>query len=210
MKRLYINYLKRLFDLMFAIIVIICLLPVLIIVSLLIRLKLGSPVLFSQKRPGLNERIFTLYKFRSMTNKVDKDGLLLPDKLRLTKFGRFLRNSSLDELPELINIIKGEMSFVGPRPLAEDYLPHYTEKERLRHSVRPGLTGLAQINGRNTINWEERFSYDIKYVEKMSFSLDLSILLKTFINVFKSKDIGERGVDAPIDFDTYRESMKKE
>jgi len=171
----------------------------------LVRIYLGSPVIFKQQRPGLNEKIFTMYKFRTMTDERDENGELLPDSQRLTKFGRFLRSTSLDELPELFNILKGDMSIIGPRPLAIQYLPFYTEEEKIRHSVRPGLSGLAQINGRNTVDWEERFYYDIQYVNNITFVGDIKIIFKTILKVFKREDIGERGLDSPPDFDKYRQ-----
>lgn len=156
----------------------------------LVRVKLGTPVLFRQERPGKDEKIFQLYKFRSMTDQKDAEGNLLPDDIRLTKFGRLLRSTSLDELPELINIIKGDMAIVGPRPLLKEYLPYYTEEERHRHDVRPGLTGLAQVNGRNAINsWEERFAYDLDYVKHVSLAMDLKVLFLTVYKVFKRADI---------------------
>ena len=176
---MYKNYLKRLLDVFFSFILIIVLAPLLVIVAVLTRLLLGTPILFKQKRPGLNEKVFTIYKFRSMNEKKDKEGNLLPDFERLTKFGIFLRNSSLDELPELINILKGDMSFVGPRPLLVDYLRYYNDIQKRRHLVRPGLTGLAQVNGRNATTWDERFKHDINYVDSVSFFLDVKILLKT-------------------------------
>lgn len=178
--------------------------PVLLAVALAVRVKLGSPVIFKQPRPGKDEKIFTLYKFRTMTDARDENGNLLPDGERLTPLGRFLRSTSMDELPELFNILKGDMSIVGPRPLAVAYLPYYTQDERIRHSVRPGLSGLAQINGRNVITWEERFSYDIQYVNNINFCLDLKIIIKTIVAAFKRVDIGERGVDVPMDFNEYR------
>lgn len=194
-KGIYRNYFKRLFDILVSLVSIVVLSPVILISAIMIRFKLGSPVIFAVKRPGYNEEIFTIYKFRSMSNERDEHGELLPDAVRLTKFGRFLRASSLDELPELYNILTGKMSLVGPRPLAFDYLPHYKELERLRHSVRPGLTGLAQINGRNFLSWEERFAYDVYYAENISFILDMKIIFKTFFKVAKSSDMGVRGVD---------------
>ena len=202
---MYKRFFKRPMDLILALIAIVVLSPVLLIVAIFVKVKLGSPVIFKQKRPGLNEKIFTIYKFRTMTDKRDENGELLSDSVRLTKFGRILRSASLDELPELFNIIKGDMSAVGPRPLAVQYLPYYSETERMRHSVRPGLSGLAQINGRNTATWEERFNYDIKYVNKITFSRDLKIIIQTALIAIQRSDIGERGVDAPMDFDKYRE-----
>ncbi|MEN1762022.1 sugar transferase [Anoxynatronum sibiricum] len=208
-KGIYRRFLKRPMDFILSLMAIIALSPVLIIIAIFVRLKLGSPVLFKQKRPGLNEKIFTMYKFRTMTDEKDENGELLPDSVRLTKFGRMLRSTSLDELPELFNILKGDMSIVGPRPLAVQYLPYYTENERLRHSVRPGLSGLAQINGRNTATWEERFSHDIRYIKTISFACDLSIIIKTTLKAVKRSDIGERGVDAPMDFHVYRQKLSK-
>lgn len=203
-KGIYRRFLKRPMDFILSLTAIIVLSPVLIIVGVLVRVKLGSPVLFKQKRPGLNEKIFTMYKFRTMTDEKDENGELLPDSVRLTKFGRMLRSTSLDELPELFNILKGDMSIVGPRPLAVQYLPYYTETERMRHFVRPGLSGLAQINGRNTATWEERFNYDVKYVNEITFLGDFKIIFQTVLKAIQRSDIGERGVDAPIDFDKYR------
>jgi Sugar transferases involved in lipopolysaccharide synthesis len=167
----------------------IVLMPLMIIIGILVRINLGSPIIFKQKRPGKNEKIFTLYKFRTMTDKRDIDGNLLPDEYRLTKFGKFLRSTSLDELPELINIIKGDMAIVGPRPLLVEYLPYYTEEEKHRHDVRPGLTGLAQVNGRNAISWEEKLKYDTEYIKKISFYSDLKIIFKTIKKTIKREDI---------------------
>ncbi len=186
---LYSKYIKRILDFTIALILLITFLPVLIVVYIAVRVKLGSPVLFKQERPGYAEKIFTLYKFRTMTDKKDEHGDLLPDEIRLTKFGKFLRSTSLDELPELINILKGDMSFVGPRPLLIRYLPYYRENERIRSLVKPGITGLSQISGRNALNWDERFIIDVNYTNQISFMLDIKILLKTVIVVFKRKDI---------------------
>lgn len=186
---LYERYIKRLMDFTLALISIIILAPILITVAILVRVKLGSPVIFKQQRPGLNEEIFTICKFRTMTDEKDESGNLLPDKLRLTKFGRFLRSTSLDELPELFNILKGEMSIVGPRPLHVRYLPLYNEVQKLRHIARPGLTGLAQINGRNAISWEEKFELDVQYVSNITFWNDVKIIIKTFISVIKRDGI---------------------
>jgi len=204
--KIYRRFFKRLLDILLALAVIILLSPIFIIVAILVRINLGSPILFKQQRPGMNEQIFMLYKFRTMTNKRDANGELLPNRARLTKFGRFLRSTSLDELPELINILKGEMSFIGPRPLVIEYLPYYTDDERARHSVKPGLSGLAQINGRNIASWEQRFRYDIEYVNNITFLGDLKIVVKTILKVIKREDIGEIGVDAPLDFDQYRKA----
>lgn len=181
--------LKRTIDFLFALFALVTLLPVLIVVAVLVRVKLGSPILFSQQRPGLNGKIFRMYKFRSMTDERDESGALLPDKVRLTKFGSFLRSSSLDELPGLWNILKGDMSLVGPRPLLVEYLEYYTEREQLRHSLRPGLTGLAQVSGRNNLAWDERLEIDVEYVQNQSFLLDLKILYLTFIKVIKKEDV---------------------
>jgi lipopolysaccharide/colanic/teichoic acid biosynthesis glycosyltransferase len=156
---------------------------------MLVRIKLGSPVIFCQERPGKNEKIFKLYKFRTMTDARDENGELLPDEVRLTKFGKFLRSTSLDELPELWNILRGDMSIVGPRPLLVSYLPYYTEEERKRHCVSPGLTGLAQVNGRNNLTWEEKFAYDLEYVNRISFTADVKIIIKTALKVFIRADV---------------------
>lgn len=186
---IYEKYTKRLLDIVASGSALILLSPVLLITSGLVLIKMGNPILFCQERPGKDERIFKLYKFRSMKNAIDKSGRPLPDDERLTKFGRILRSTSLDELPELINILKGDMSIVGPRPLLPEYLPYYTEEERKRHSVRPGLTGLAQVNGRNTLTWEEKFAWDIKYVENISFKEDMKIIFETVLKTVKRSDI---------------------
>lgn len=176
-------------DFILSLIAIILLSPVMLILVVLVRIKLGGPVLFKQERPGKNEKIFKMYKFRSMTDKKDENGNLLPDEVRLTKFGKFLRSTSLDELPGLFSILTGKMSIVGPRPLLTEYLTYYTDLERRRHLVRPGLTGLAQINGRNYITWEERFNFDLKYVEKVTFLTDLKIVIKTVLKVVVRSNI---------------------
>lgn len=186
---MYAKYTKRILDLILSLMALIVLMPLMIIIGILVRINLGSPIIFKQKRPGKNEKIFTLYKFRTMTDKRDIDGNLLPDEYRLTKFGKFLRSTSLDELPELINIIKGDMAIVGPRPLLVEYLPYYTEEEKHRHDVRPGLTGLAQVNGRNAISWEEKLKYDTEYIKKISFYSDLKIIFKTIKKTIKREDI---------------------
>ena len=163
--------------------------PIMLIIAVLVRCNLGSPVIFTQDRPGKNERIFKLYKFRTMTDKKDKFGNLLPDEKRLPKFGRMLRSTSLDELPELFNILKGDMSIVGPRPLLVKYLPYYKSSERVRHLVRPGLTGLAQVSGRNNLGWDERLGLDVKYVNHISLKGDLQIIKQTISKVLKGSDI---------------------
>jgi undecaprenyl phosphate N,N'-diacetylbacillosamine 1-phosphate transferase len=185
----YRRYIKRALDFIMALFCLVILSPVMLIIAILVRIKLGSPVIFKQPRPGLNEKIFTMYKFRTMTDECDENGELLPDEQRLTDFGKWLRSTSLDELPELWNIFKGDMSFVGPRPLLVDYLPLYNDQQRRRHGVRPGLTGFAQVSGRNAISWEERFLLDIEYVENVSFVGDLSILGKTFLSVLRREGI---------------------
>ena len=220
---LYRRFIKRPMDIILSLFAIIILSPVLLIVAILVRIKLGSPVLFKQERPGLNEKIFTLYKFRSMENARDKEGNVLTDDQRLSllanttneesqisddqrlsKFGKILRASSLDELPELFNILKGDMSFVGPRPLSTLYLPYYNDRERLRHSIRPGLTGWAQVNGRNAISWEQRFDYDVEYAKNVSLRLDLSIIIKTVKVVFQQRDIDQDG-EKPLAFHLTRQ-----
>ena len=188
-KGIYRRFLKRPMDFILSLMAIIVLSPVLIIISVLVRVKLGSPVLFKQKRPGLNEKIFTMYKFRTMTDEKDENGELLPDSVRLTKFGRMLRSTSLDELPELLNILKGDMSIVGPRPLLIQYLDLYNEHQKRRHEVRPGLSGHAQVNGRNAISWEDKFNLDVEYVDNVSFIGDWKIILLTIKKVFVKEGI---------------------
>ncbi|MDY0257252.1 sugar transferase [Gudongella oleilytica] len=188
-KGIYRRFLKRPMDFILSLMAIIVLSPVLIIIGVLVRIKLGSPVLFKQKRPGLYEKIFTMYKFRTMTDEKDENGELLPDSVRLTKFGRMLRSTSLDELPELFNILKGDMSIVGPRPLLERYLPYYADTERLRHTVRPGLSGLAQINGRNNLDWNSRLGLDIEYVNYLTFILDIKIIISTIMKAVKKEGV---------------------
>lgn len=200
---LYERFFKRLLDFVIATIALIVLFLPMCIIGILVRVNLGTPVLFAQQRPGLAERIFKLYKFRSMTDARDQDGNFLPDSVRLTPFGRILRSTSLDELPELINIFKGDMAIVGPRPLSVKYLPYYYEEERKRHDVRPGLTGLAQVNGRNSISWEEKFKYDLDYVSKITFVGDMRIVFKTIMVVFNHKDIGQ-AEQAPVSLHILR------
>jgi len=185
----YEKYIKRPMDCLLSGLAIVILSPVMLVVAILVRLKLGAPILFTQERPGLNERIFKLYKFRTMTDEKDADGELLPDTVRLTSFGKLLRSTSLDELPELFNIFKGEMSLIGPRPLLTRYLPAFTDIEKHRHDVRPGLSGLAQVNGRNFVPWDERLAYDVEYVNKITFIGDLKIVVKTIGNVLNHKDV---------------------
>ena len=200
---MYAKHIKRPLDFILSLIAIIILSPLLLIVAILVRIKLGKPVIFKQQRPGKNEKIFTLYKFRTMTDKKDENGNLLPDEQRLTKFGKALRSTSLDELPELINILKGDMAIVGPRPqLIKDML-FMTKEQRRRHSVRQGLTGLAQISGRNNISWEEKINYDLKYIDRVTFYGDLKIILKTVEKVFKKEDIETEGMETAEDLCNY-------
>jgi len=200
MKSPYLFF-KRTIDIAVSIVLLILLSPLLLIVAILNLYHHGRPVLFTQKRPGMNENIFDMYKFRTMTNEKDERGELLADNRRLTSFGNFLRKTSLDELPELFNVLKGDMSLVGPRPLLVKYLPHYSERERKRHHVRPGITGLAQVTGRNSLNWDDRLEKDVEYVENLSFLLDLEILVKTVVIVLQRKDVTLNSLD---DFDKYR------
>lgn len=186
----YEKHVKRLLDILFSGLALVILSPVLLVTAILVRVKLGSPVIFCQERPGKDEKIFKLHKFRSMTDARDENGNLLPDGQRLTNFGKKLRALSIDELPELWDIFRGKMSFVGPRPLLVKYLPYYTDEERHRHDVRPGLTGLAQVNGRNNLSWEQKFAYDIEYVEKgVSFHMDMRIIAQTFVKVLRKDDV---------------------
>ena len=186
---LYEKFFKRLLDFIISLTALVIFSPVIAITALLVRIKLGSPIIFSQERPGLNEKIFKMYKFRSMTNEKDENGELLSDEKRLTKFGKILRSTSLDELPELFNILKGDMSIIGPRPLLVRYLPRYNERQKHRHDVRPGLTGLAQVHGRNEISWDRKFELDVWYTENISFKLDLNIFFDTIRAVFKHEGI---------------------
>jgi len=204
----YEHYIKRPMDCILAIVALILLSPIIFAVGILVKLKLGTPVIFKQERPGKDEKSFMLYKFRSMSEEKDAKGELLPDEVRLNQFGRFLRSSSLDELPELVNIVKGDMSIIGPRPLAMQYLDYYTEEERKRHEVRPGLSGLAQVNGRTALNWEKRFEYDIAYVNKITFLGDMLIVFKTITKVFARDGIVEAEIQG--DFDEYRRKQLEE
>lgn len=201
---MYRVFLKRLLDIIISGSVLILLSPVLVLLAILIRINLGSPVIFTQERPGKNEKTFKLYKFRSMSNATDEKGELLPDELRLTRFGRLLRSTSLDELPELFNILKGDMSLIGPRPLLVKYLPWYTEEEKHRHDVRPGLTGLAQVNGRNALGWEDRFAYDLEYVNHLTFLMDVKIIGMTVGKVLKRSGALSGADQTVADFDVYR------
>lgn len=186
---MYQKYIKRLLDIVISLAALTILSPVLLVVAVLVRIRLGSPVIFHQERPGYHEKVFKLCKFRSMTDERDENGNLLPDEIRLTKFGKTLRATSLDELPELWNILKGDMSLIGPRPLLVSYLPYYTGEERLRHTVRPGLTGWAQVNGRNHVDWDHRLALDVAYVRHISFVMDLKIFFLTVQKVFEREDI---------------------
>lgn len=188
---LYEKYFKRLVDIVCSLAAIILLSWLYIIVAVLVRIKLGSPVIFCQQRPGKDEKVFKLYKFRTMTDERDENGELLPDEVRLTEFGKKLRASSLDELPELFNILKGDMSIIGPRPLLVSYLPWYTEEEKHRHDVRPGLSGLAQVNGRNFVDWDRRLQFDMEYVNKITFFGDIKIIWLTIASVLKKSDVAE-------------------
>ncbi len=201
---MYAKYIKRPLDLFLSLCAIIVLSPVLLVLTVVGAIAMKGNPFFTQLRPGKDEKIFRLIKFRTMTCEKDENGNPLPDDVRLTKYGKFLRSTSLDELPELFNILKGDMAVVGPRPLVVQYLPYYTEREHLRHSVRPGLTGYAQVNGRNALNWDQRFQFDVEYVENLTFKTDFLIFFKTIKNVIKRKDVSVRGTTEIIDFDKYR------
>lgn len=201
----YEAFLKRPFDFLCGMLVFILFWWLYLIIAIWVRVKLGSPILFSQERPGKDEKIFRLYKFRTMTDARDANGELLPDDVRLTKFGKALRSTSMDELPEVFNIIKGDMSIVGPRPLLVKYLPYYTDNERKRHSIRPGLTGWAQVNGRNYLMWDDRLKLDVEYAESISFVGDIKILFMTVMKVLKRSDVAEKRI---IPFDEYRKGKK--
>lgn len=203
----YERFFKRPMDLLCGLLAIIAFWWLYIIVAILVRVKLGSPVLFTQDRPGKDGKVFKLYKFRSMSDARDKNGNLLPDEVRLTKFGKLLRATSLDELPEAFNIIKGDMSIIGPRPLVVQYLPYYTEEEKHRHDVRPGLSGWAQVNGRNGLQWEERFAYDLEYVNKITFLGDIKIIIMTVMKAVKREGVTVRGTGKTMDFDKYRKNQ---
>lgn len=190
---MYKHFFKRFLDLVYSLGFILCFWWLYIIVAILVKKKLGSPVIFKQQRPGLNGKVFTMYKFRSMTDAKDKDGKLLSDEERLPRFGQLLRATSLDEIPEFFNILKGDMSLVGPRPLLVQYLERYNERQARRHEVRPGITGWAQVNGRNAISWEQKFEYDVEYVEKCSFLLDIKIIFITIKKIFIREGISQEG-----------------
>lgn len=204
---IYEKYIKRLLDFLLSFVAVILLSPVLLVTFILVRIKLGTPAIFKQKRPGKDEKIFCLYKFRTMSDARDENGKLLPDEVRLTGFGKKLRSTSLDELPELFNIIKGDMSIVGPRPLLVKYLPLYNEEQKRRHEVRPGFTGLAQVNGRNAISWEEKFEWDVKYVDSISFVQDFTIVLKTIKTVLSKEGISS---DTSATMEEFRGSIGNE
>lgn len=206
---MYKKFFKRFFDIVLSLIAIIILSPVYLIISVLVLIFMGWPILFKQPRPGKNEKIFNMYKFRTMTNKKDKDGNLLPDDQRLPKFGKFLRKTSLDELPEIFCILNGSMSFVGPRPLLVKYLPYYTEEEHHRHDVRPGLTGWAQANGRNLVNWDERFKLDLEYVNNVSLIMDIKVILKTISVVLKHEGITDGKTETMTFLDEERKGKCK-
>ena len=206
---MYKNHIKRILDIFLSLCGILILSPVYLILWVLVRRKLGKPALFTQERPGRNEKIFRLYKFRSMTDEKDENGMLLPDEVRLTRFGKILRSTSLDELPELFNILKGDMSLIGPRPLLVRYLPWYTERERHRHDVRPGLTGLAQVNGRNALGWEDRFAFDLEYVDNCSLFMDLKVLGMTVGKVLRRSGTLSGADQTVADFDEYRRAQKE-
>lgn len=201
---MYAKYIKRPLDFFLSLCALTVLSPVFLVLIVLGAIMMKGNPFFTQLRPGKSEKIFRLIKFRTMTCEKDENGNLLPDDVRLTKYGKFLRSTSLDELPELFNIFIGDMAVVGPRPLVVQYLPYYTEREHLRHSVRPGLTGYAQVNGRNALNWDQRFQFDVEYVENLTFKTDFLIFFKTIKNVIKRKDVSVRGTTEIIDFDKYR------
>lgn len=207
---MYKIFFKRCLDLILSLCAFIVLFPVFFILIIAGTIFMRGNPFFIQERPGKGEKIFKLIKFRTMDNRCDKNGDLLPDSIRLNKYGKVLRSTSLDELPELINIIKGDMSIVGPRPLAVQYLPFYNDEERKRHSVLPGLTGLAQISGRNAANWPERFAYDLEYINNISFLNDCKIIMKTFGKVLQRGDITVRGTGKVVDFDKYRQQEWEE
>jgi len=204
-QHIYSNYVKRVFDFFLALLALFVFGIPMLLIAVLVKIKLGSPVFFKQDRPGKGGKVFQMYKFRSMTDERGEDGELLPDEVRLTSFGRVLRSTSLDELPELLNVLKGDMSFIGPRPLLVRYLPLYNERQRRRHEVKPGITGYAQVNGRNAISWEEKFEKDVWYVENISFWTDIKILFKTVAVVFGRKGISS---DTAVTMEEFKGSIK--
>lgn len=206
---MYEIYLKRFFDIIISSLGLIIFLPVMVIVSILIKIDLGGAIIFRQKRPGKNEKIFEIYKFRTMNDEVGDDGNLLPDNKRITKLGSVLRRTSLDELPQLLNIIKGDMSLIGPRPLTIKYLDYYTDAEKKRHSVRPGLSGLAQVNGRNNLDWDSRLQLDVKYVENITFIGDVKLIFKTIKKVLKREDVIVYGTTELKALNIEREYIKR-
>jgi lipopolysaccharide/colanic/teichoic acid biosynthesis glycosyltransferase len=212
---MYAKFFKRLIDFTLSLTALIVLFPLLLVLTIISAIAMKGNPFFVQPRPGKKgkdgkEKIFKLIKFRTMSNAKDKDGCLLPDEVRLNKYGRFLRSTSLDELPELLNIVVGDLAICGPRPLAVQYLPYFTDEERKRHSVRPGLTGLAQVNGRNGLNWEEKFGYDLEYVKKITFVNDVKIICKTIRTVLVRENIGVRGSETLMDFDVYRKQQMED
>lgn len=205
---MYKHFFKRFFDFLISLIVLISISPILLIVTIWLHFaNKGAGAFFFQERPGKNEKIFKVIKFKTMTDERDTEGNLLPDEKRITKVGRFVRSTSIDELPQLINVLKGDMSFIGPRPLLVKYLPYYTEEERLRHTVRPGISGWAQVNGRNTIGWDKKLAYDVEYVKNLSLLMDIKVLFKTIHNVLARTDVVLQAIP---DLDEYRKNQKSE
>ena len=200
---------KRVFDILLALLLIVLFLPIYLVVSVIIWWEMGTPILFRQKRPGYKEKIFGIYKFRTMSDDTDENGVLLPDEQRLVGIGKLIRSTSLDELPQLFNVLKGEMSFVGPRPLLIEYLGFYNDEQKRRHDVKPGITGWAQVNGRNAISWEQKFDYDVWYVDNQSFLLDMKILWMTFLKVIKRSDISPKDQIIMERFDEYMIGRQK-
>ncbi len=205
---MYKNFFKRFFDFWISLIALICISPILLVVTIWLHFaNKGAGAFFFQERPGKDEKIFKVIKFKTMTDERDEEGNLLPDELRITKVGKFVRSTSIDELPQLINVLKGDMSFIGPRPLLVKYLPFYSEEERLRHTVRPGISGWAQVNGRNTIGWDKKLAYDVEYVKNLSLMMDIKVLFKTIHNVLARTDVVLQAIP---DLDDYRKNQKSE
>jgi len=205
---MYKHFFKRFFDFWISLIALICISPILIVVTIWLHFaNKGAGAFFTQERPGKGEKIFKVIKFKTMTDERDANGNLLPDEQRITKVGKFVRSTSIDELPQLINVLKGDMSFIGPRPLLVKYLPYYTEEERLRHTVRPGISGWAQVNGRNTIGWDKKLAYDVEYVKNLSLKMDIKVLFKTIHNVLARTDVVLQAIP---DLDEYRKGMTHE